>query len=531
MHFPTSNHFPARFVVFLVIVALSTTVTATTSRSLRALDEAVYSLTTGDYWTCPWRLFPVENVTAEDESLRLSLEAMEAELEMTRLANNHSSVVVQIVYRDVDLWFGAFGFTDAENTMVPTADTIYRIASMSKTFAVLSMLQQHEAGKITSLNQPISEMFPEFYMPNQWETTRGGPTWRQVASQVGGLPREIPCSPTTSNELCTEDTATILERVKLMPLIMPPGTRPSYSNLGFGLIGRLLETTFGMSYEDYVTQSILTPLGMTSTGFEFTDDVISRMARGYAAPLSNLNWAAPSGQMYSSSADFAKYLKFFLRWYDSYSPSDGMVLDGETVREWLHPSQWNPEGKSGFGMPWENYYYNDHLLVTKCGNIQGYGSIMTFIPELQLGISIFINGAGSIDQTEYQVVVSDIFVPEFVSYLQKKQPSPQAPPNPEKFVGAYMMEGSVLTLMISQRTGMLVSKFPGVTTSEYVMSYQGDLTFQIIEYAFSPTAGCMEIEFGSGMGNWLFFKADTQGNILSFQIPALYYDVDFIKVK
>ena len=177
--------------------------------------------------------------------------------------------------------------------------------------------------------------------------------------------REAPCDAPTADEPleeCTQDTATILERAAYLPLIVPSGTRPSYSNFAyaligftivvnwFNLIGRLLEPIFGSTFEEYVLANILKPLGMTSTGFNFTDTVISLMARGYDAPIYNLNWEAPSGQMFCTAADIAKFMSFLYRWFDSYSPEDGQPLDGLTLREWLNPGQWNYEGKTGYGI-------------------------------------------------------------------------------------------------------------------------------------------------------------------------------------
>jgi CubicO group peptidase (beta-lactamase class C family) len=103
-------------------------------------------------------------------------------------------------------------------------------------------------------------------------------------------------------------------------------TRPSYSNFGFALLGRLLEELVGESFESYVEKNILRSLNMTNTGFkvrltknvdssdhinqrgpQFTPEVQRKMAVGYfdgtdqPAPLYDLGWEAPAGQMYAPS--------------------------------------------------------------------------------------------------------------------------------------------------------------------------------------------------------------------------------------
>jgi CubicO group peptidase (beta-lactamase class C family) len=89
-------------------------------------------------------------------------------------------------------------------------------------------------GLIDSLDDPLSKYNPDFSIKNPYNVNRKDITWRQVASHMAGLPRECPC-PSDNN--CSVTTEEVLKSLASETLILMPGTKPSYSNLGYGLIG------------------------------------------------------------------------------------------------------------------------------------------------------------------------------------------------------------------------------------------------------------------------------------------------------
>lgn len=102
-----------------------------------------------------------------------------------------------------------------------------------------------------------------------------------------------------------------------------------------------METVVGQKFEDYTKQTILNPLGMWSTGFEFTADVVTKMATGYTpdgniAQLYNLGWNAPCGQMYSSGNDLAQLMIEFLQ--AQFMNNTKGILKDSTKKEMLSTS-------------------------------------------------------------------------------------------------------------------------------------------------------------------------------------------------
>jgi CubicO group peptidase (beta-lactamase class C family) len=134
--------------------------------------------------------------------------------------------------------------------------------------------QLFERRLLHSLDDPLVKYYPTFTIKS---LTNENITIRQMLAQMSGLPREAPCGPDSisGSNVCSTTTETIIQHLSDMHVIRPPWTRPSYSNLAYSLLGRILvEKVFypGTTYEQYVRDYILMPLGMKNTGFEFTDE-------------------------------------------------------------------------------------------------------------------------------------------------------------------------------------------------------------------------------------------------------------------
>lgn len=139
-------------------------------------------------------------------------------------------------------------------------------------------------------------------------------------------------------EKCNLTTAEILKELAKEELILPTYTKPSYSNLGFSLIGRILaEDVEKTSFEEWTTNKFFSPMGMNSSGLIYTADVISKMAVGYSGgvpqPLFSFGWSSPSGEAFSSVNDMAKMVSFFTS-QDKYND----VLGWNTRKEMLLPN-------------------------------------------------------------------------------------------------------------------------------------------------------------------------------------------------
>ena len=163
----------------------------------------------------------------------------------------------------------------------PTADSGFRIGSITKTLTALMTLMLRDSKQLRSLDADITEYLPEFSIVNPFKTSRGI-TFRQLMSHMSGLPRESPCANifVTGCDLSDQD---IYKNLASIDLMYPPGQQPAYSNLGFGLLGRVLEKITNAKWEDSVKKMVFDQLGMTTSGNTFTSEDIEKLALGYYA--------------------------------------------------------------------------------------------------------------------------------------------------------------------------------------------------------------------------------------------------------
>lgn len=161
----------------------------------------------------------------------------------------------------------------------PTGNTGFRIGSITKVFTALMSLMLRDSGMLKSLDDNVTNYLPEFSIQNPFQTHRGI-TFRQLSSHMSGLPRNAPC-PGIFDTGCNLSYEKIYENLSKMKLMWPPGFQPEYSNLGFGLLGRVLEKIQGPTWEDQVQKMVFEPLAMNNSGNSFTPETIKNLAVGY----------------------------------------------------------------------------------------------------------------------------------------------------------------------------------------------------------------------------------------------------------
>eukprot|EP01052_Picozoa_sp_SAG31_P032930 SAG31_NODE_3662_length_4011_cov_8.856851_4_plen_313_part_00 len=277
------------------------------------------------------------------------------------------------------------------------------IASITKTFTSALLFILRDEG-VLSLEDPVAKFFgSEFGYKTPWPSAKPM-TLGQLASHTSGLPRETPYYVCTADPTCanseTEREARILSAVAEQWLVVKPGTRFHYSNLGFALLGRALgHAVPGQSYEHLVTTRILTPLGMASATFTTPpslDGVAVGLRPSGAVGLASHGdgWGAPAGDLLVSSNDMARWMQLWARrdWplNASSAAAVGQILDGGTLDEILQPKVEMRDGRAAIGQPWEFLYSNGRWLKSKQGGDPGYRSSLTLSPDLDLGVFISV---------------------------------------------------------------------------------------------------------------------------------------------
>ena len=394
------------------------------------------------------------------------------------------AISMNIFYKDDILWSGHFGSKVYNHSeMKPNGSTVYRIGSVTKIFAVLLMYKLYEDGKISSTDDPLSKYAPDFAIKNPY--TNENITLREIASQMSGLPREAPCIYS-----CNTTSAEQLALLRNRTLVLPPWNTPSYSNLGYALLGRLLtENVLNQTFESWTIENIIKPLGMVNTGFEITNEVQKNMAFPYLLggrkmPFMNLGWAAPAGQMYSTIDDLAKLGMMFAQ------PDKQKLFKPATLREMMTPKDITPDGFTVWGSPFE-MVFKEHVLVrAKGGNIDTYSATFSVIPELALGANILISTTVYLqaDASKGSTSLYNLLVPILNETLFEVQRHSHFPIEPAPYVGKFELtrtnpiNGTNVTSNVTIRNieNILRFEYPPLGAKAWVeMRYIGEsLVFQ-----------------------------------------------------
>jgi CubicO group peptidase (beta-lactamase class C family) len=315
---------------------------------------------------------------------------------------------------------GVAGYRDVAAKAPVDADTVFRIASMTKSFTAMSILKLRDEGKL-ALDAEAERYVPE--LKNLKYPTSDAPkiTVRHLLSHSEGFPEDNPWGDRQLADTDEQLSAMLREGI---PFSNAPGVAYEYSNLGFAILGRIVSNVSGERYADYVARTILGPLGMTSTTLEPKQVRPNRLALGYRwederwkeePQLSNGSFGSMGG-MLTSLTDLSRYVGVFL---SAWPPRDGAEtapVRRASLREmqqiWRFASA--AVTRSAAGAPQLNaggYAYGLRVsqscrfrqIVSHTGGLPGFGSIMLWLPDYGAGIVAF----GNVTYTNWTRVTND----------------------------------------------------------------------------------------------------------------------------
>ena len=217
------------------------------------------------------------------------------------------------IVRDQELaWFGGSAGPICRPVGAPDRQTLFRVASITKTFTAAAILQLRDEGRL-SLDDPLQRHIPEFAKAQVRAGTLEKVTLRRLLTHHSGLTTEAPLPCWDALEFPTREA--LLAAMPGIEIVIPPDSAFKYSNLAFGLLGEVVARVSGRSYAEYLQTQILDPLGM-SGALELNGDLKSRLAIGYyprpfdddfdVAPYVSLQGLSACGQLHASVADLAR---------------------------------------------------------------------------------------------------------------------------------------------------------------------------------------------------------------------------------
>jgi CubicO group peptidase (beta-lactamase class C family) len=405
--------FRPRGVLHLVALCASFLTLAMPPQTAMALKPVIDGVPTGEK---PSSTTPPTTVHALE---RADLEAffdgiIPLQLERSDIAG----ATVLVMKGSKDLLRKGYGFSDiSKKKPVAPETTMFRLASISKLFTWISVMQLAEQGMVdidADVNKYLDfQIAPAFDKPI---------TLRNLMTHTGGFEEEI------RDILLTDPKQASPLREFLMAnqprRIFPPGEVPAYSNYGVGLAGYVVQRVSGELFEQYVAEHIFQPLGMKHSSFKqpLAEDLSVFPSDGYrdntekpAVGFEIFN-PAPAGGVSSTASDMGRFAQALL---------NGGELDGHRI---LKPETLNAMWTKQFGMSdalpamcmgFYQTWRNGLNFIGHGGDLIAFHSIFLLEPKEKLVIFISYNSAGSANRTRAEVLTA--FADRYYPYSQKPE--------------------------------------------------------------------------------------------------------------
>ena len=306
------------------------------------------------------------------------------------------------------VYSGSGGYTDIDKKIPATTRSMFRIASMSKSFTAMAIVKLRDEGKL-KLDDPVYNYIPAM-KGQQLSSDAPVITIRNLLTHSAGFPEDNPWG---DRQLAVSDADLLAMIKKGISFSNDPGLVYEYSNMGFAMLGYIIQKVTGVPYSDYIAKNIWKPLGMTQAEWEYTKVPADQLAHGYR--WINNSWREEAllhdgiygsmGGMITSIESFSKYVALHQSaWPVRNDAETGPVKRG-TIREMQQP--WRFAGinatykyPSGRGCPQTAAYAYGLRWTKDCeareivghsGGLPGFGSNWSILPEYGIGVIFFAN--------------------------------------------------------------------------------------------------------------------------------------------
>ncbi|MHC1723905.1 MAG: serine hydrolase domain-containing protein [Aminipila sp.] len=305
--------------------------------------------------------------------------------------DNVPGAVVSVVKNGEILIEKGYGYADIENNVViDSKKTAFNICSIGKLFTGTAVMQLYEQGKIKSLGEDVNSYMDSIKVSNKYAKAV---TFESLLTHTSGLDDGSViggAAETKKDKLSYENYL----RKKLTPVLWEPGSITRYSNLGYDLLGYLVQEISGTSFEDYINENILQQLGMTySTAGEIPKNTATPYIFNGSTLKPSINkiyWPGlGEACIYSTADDMAKFMIAHLQNGSYMSKS---ILKEETAK--LMHMQHSTNNSALPGMCYtflESYENNQHAIKHEGGDASGYVTTLYLLPEQNIGFFVAVN--------------------------------------------------------------------------------------------------------------------------------------------
>lgn len=271
-----------------------------------------------------------------------------------------------------------YGLADAATQKPNDPSLVYQIGSVTKQFTAVAILKLQEEGKL-SVNDTISKYFPRL-------KDGGRITIRHMLTHTSGLFNYTNDTTFWMHEAVRPSShEKMMGRFADMPLDFEPGTKFSYSNSGYVLLGYIIEQVSGKPYEQYIRENIFRPLGMNRSGFDFVK--ASNRATGYyaggnteQAMIVDSTGSYAAGSIYTTTTDLLKWVQ---------AMHSKKIIKPESWEQAFTPFK----GQYGYGLIMDKMYGQKRIWHN--GGIHGFVSNLEYFPESNTTVILISNNMSS----------------------------------------------------------------------------------------------------------------------------------------
>ncbi len=352
-----------------------------------------------------------------DRALRYTGRVIDAWMPLKIAYDRLPSATIGIAHRGKLTYARGFGFADAENEIPATPQTAYRIASNSKTFTAVCIMQLVERGKLR-LDDRVSTYLPWFSAKAR-DRDAANITIRQALSHCAGVFRDGDTPHWNSDEFPT--TAKLKRSVSPSTVVFENATRFKYSNFGFALLGAVIAKVSGQSYEAYTTEHIIKPLRMTRTAPDLTRESLGWLGAGYSRSIPDQareRFEHCKTHAYASATGFLSTVEDLAKYYSALSLARNVTtLVGRESKKEMFRQHWTSKLDGAYGLGFAVMEQNGKWIVGHGGGFPGFITSTSLNLDDDIAVFVLTNSndspagfiAEGIRETIYRFTTGDYF--------------------------------------------------------------------------------------------------------------------------
>jgi D-alanyl-D-alanine carboxypeptidase len=302
-------------------------------------------------------------------------------------------LAVGIVHNGKLIYQKGVGYADIESKIAVTPKTCFRIASISKTFTSVAIMQLVEQGKI-NLDERVEKYLPWFKVQTKGINS-SNITIRQILSHTGGVFRDGNTPHWENGKF--PDRMGLKKSISNKSIVFENLTKFKYSNFGFALLGEIIKEASGLDYDEYVTKNIIKKLGMKRTAPDYNKENDDWLAKGYSRPIPNKEREVlphsqtkaytPATGFLSNVSDLAIYLAAI-----SLKQKEGNALvSRESMKEITRVYLPTGEEHGSCGLGFSIYRIAKRKIVGKSGFFAGFVTQISLDVENDIGVIVLTN--------------------------------------------------------------------------------------------------------------------------------------------